>query len=79
MKNYEGFLFSRLFRIQSKSEGPEYFLQQLIQEVDIPIKKDAELHEEDKILQEFLGKKVIVSGEFVEDKIVYSGIVKKEN
>lgn len=63
MKELEGFLFSKLGRIGSKSEGPDYYLQ-LFDSTEIPIVKKVHLWQEDPLLQKHLATKVILSGHF---------------
>ena len=80
MKEISGFLFSKLGRIGSKSEGPDYFLQQFdrsaspIVEKVIPIHKEAHLFEIDPVLQKFLATEVVISGRIVEGHLHYKEI-----
>lgn len=74
MAEFAGFLFSKLFRIGTRSEGPEYFLQDLQQQennLELEIKKQVELWQEDPRLQLFLGHKVTIRGELVDGQLNY--------
>jgi hypothetical protein len=73
MEKFEGFLFSKLHLIGSRSEGPIYNLQHWDYS-EIKIKKKTNLWEEDPELQKFLGKKVVIEGEKESDEITYSKI-----
>lgn len=73
MKELNGFLFSKLAAIGTRSEGPIYFLQQF-DEKEIPIVKKAHLWEEDPVLQKHLGKKVTIHGRLVEGRIEYKDV-----
>ncbi len=74
MSKFNGFIFSKLHLIGSKSEGPSYFLQQSDFN-EILIEKQAELWEEDPALQKVLGTKVTVTGELSsEGKLQYNKI-----
>lgn len=80
MKEFSGFLFSKLARLGSRSEGPDYFLQQFdrsakpIVEKVIPIHKEAELWKEDPILQRYLATEVFIRGSFVDGYLHYKEI-----
>ena len=75
MKDLEGFLFSKLGRIGSKSEGPDYFLQQFdrserpVVEKVIPIRKEAHLFEEDPVLQKYIAMEVAIRGRIEDGRI----------
>lgn len=73
MKEFQGFLFSKLHLIGSKSEGPSYFLQQFDYS-EIPIVKKAELWLEDPGLQNSLGTKVSIIGELSAGRLHYDEI-----
>lgn len=73
MKNLNGFVFSKLGLIGSKSEGPIYFLQEFNYN-EIEIVKKTNLWEEDMVIQSNLGKKVTIRGTVVDEKIVYEKI-----
>jgi len=81
MKKFDGFLFSKLFRIGSKSQGPEYFLQQWDDRrkptVDAPIHKKTDAWKDDPVLQKYLGRIVTVTGAVVDDKIEYEDVKTK--
>lgn len=68
MAKFDGYLFSRLAAIGSKSEGPVYFLQQFDYKEYSVIKK-APLWQEDPKLHKYLNRKVVING-----KMSYSGI-----
>jgi hypothetical protein len=81
MEKFKGYVYSKLDRIGTKSEGPEYYLQDLSDSerpVDKHIKKKANLWMEDPILNQFIASKSIVSGNLEYDSINYESI-KKEN
>lgn len=73
MKELEGFLFSKLGRIGSKAEGPDYYLQ-LFDSTEIPIVKKAHLWQEDPLLQKHLATKVTLSGYFEDNRFQYEKI-----
>jgi len=73
MKEFDGFVFSKLHRIGSKSEGPSYFLQQFDYS-EFPIEKKAHLWEEDPSLQKVLGTKVTIGGEMPAGRLLYDSI-----
>ena len=68
MKEFSGFLFSKLARLGSRSEGPDYFLQQFdrsahpIVDKVIPIQRETPLWKEDPVLQKHLATEVIIHG-----------------
>ncbi len=62
MSKFNGFIFSKLHSIGTRSEGPNYFLQQFDYN-EIPIKKQAEPWGEDPNLQKVLGAKATITGE----------------
>lgn len=80
MKELSGFLFSKLARIGTRSEGPDYFLQQFdrsaspIVEKVIPIHKEVDLWKEDPVLQKYLGTEVAVHGHLEEGHLYYKEI-----
>ena len=73
MKVLDGFLFSKLANIGSRSEGPEYFLQEFDLK-EIPIVKKAHLWEEDRVLQKHLATKVTIRGRLVDGHLHYEEI-----
>ena len=73
MSEFNGFLFSKLHLIGSKSEGPSYSLQQFDYS-EIPIAKHAELWEQDPNLQKALGSKVTIGGKLSAGKLQYNSI-----
>lgn len=70
MATFDGFIFSKLTQIHSKSEGPAYFLQQW-NYTEIPIIKNVEPCEDNSILNKYLGKKVTIKGVIEEAGIRY--------
>lgn len=78
MEPFEGYLFSKLFQIGSKSEGPVYFLQQFDYN-EIAVTKKAFFWENDPTLHEFLGERVLIEGEMNNDGIVYEKIIKLDS
>jgi hypothetical protein len=80
MKELSGFLFSKLGRIGSRSEGPDYFLQQFdrserpIVEKVIPIHKEVHLFEKDPVLEKYLAMEVTIRGRIVEGFLHYKEI-----
>jgi len=73
MTRFDGYLFSKLHLIGSKSEGPSYFLQQWNYS-EVPVIKDAMPWEEDPLLHKLLGKKVTIEGSFYQDGIHYQNV-----
>ena len=74
MEKFDGYLFSKLHLIGSKSEGPAYFLQQFDYK-EIVVIKHANLWQEDPVLHKCLGKKVTVEGKMSSSGIVYEKIM----
>ena len=74
MDRFDGYLFSKLHLIGSKSEGPTYFLQQFNYKEFVVI-KHANLWQEDPVLHKYLGKKVTVVGKMSGSGIVYEKIM----
>ncbi len=68
MEKFDGYLFSKLNAIGSKSEGPTYFLQQFDYK-EYPVIKQVALWKKDPKLHKFLDRKVSIEG-----KMSYSGI-----
>lgn len=73
MNSFEGYLFSKLAHIDTKSEGPVYFLQQF-DEKELHVIKQANLWQEDRKLHPFLNKKVKIEGEMSPEGIAYTSI-----
>jgi hypothetical protein len=73
MARFDGYLFSKLHLIGSRSEGPIYLLQRWDYSENPVIKKAAPF-QEDPNLQKFLGKKVTIEGTFRQDGILYEKI-----
>lgn len=74
MKNHEGYLFTKLASIGSKSEGPTYYLQQN-DNSELLIKKVADAWKPDPILHQFIARKVVVSGDMQGNQLHYEKIV----
>ncbi len=74
MAKFDGYVFSKLYAIGSKSEGPAYFLQQWDYD-EIKIVKKANLWEDDPALHQFLGKKATIEGSLDQDGIHYDKIM----
>ena len=76
MKQYSGFLFSKLDKIGSKSEGPVYYLQLLVAtEKELRIEKKCNAWEQDKVLQAHLGTKITIEGEMISGLLRYESVV----
>ena len=73
MPKFDGYLFSRLTAIGSKSEGPLYFLQQFDYEEYQVIKK-APLWKNDPKLHKYLNRKVSITGDMSFSGIDYKSI-----
>lgn len=73
MARFDGYLFSKLHLIGSRSEGLIYILQHWDYSED-PVIKKAMLWQEDPTLHKFLGKKVTIAGTFGQDGIRYDKI-----
>lgn len=67
---FDGYLFSKLAAIGTKSEGPIYLLQQPDYS-ELPIQKHTQPWSEDPALHRLLGKKVTVHGARIGDSISY--------
>ena len=80
MTELSGFLFLKLGRIGTRSEGPDYFLQQFdrsvhpIVEKVIPIHKEANLWEDDPLLRKYLATEVTIEGSIVGGDLHYKEI-----
>jgi len=72
MAQFDGYLFAKLAAINSRSEGPVYFLQQFDYK-EYPVIKQVHPWQEDSNLHPFLNKKVSIEGE-----MSYSGIEYKK-
>ncbi|MBU0501363.1 MAG: hypothetical protein KJ558_00985 [Gammaproteobacteria bacterium] len=73
MKAFQGFLFSKLQAIGTRSEGPGYYMQQF-DYCEIPIAKQAEPWREDPLLQQALSTKVSISGKIADGELHYDAI-----
>lgn len=72
-KRFDGYLFSKLALIGSKSEGPQYMLQQWDYK-EIRVIKKVHLWQNDPNLHKFLGKRVTIIGFFSHEGIEYESI-----
>jgi hypothetical protein len=80
MEKFNGYLFAKLFRIGSKMEGPEYFLQQWDRQrktTDTHIHKKAHPWEIDSVLHRYLAMKVTISGTLKKEEIWYENVTIK--
>lgn len=73
MDKFDGYLFSKLHLIGTKSEGPEYILQ-CFNYSELPIVKKTNLWEQDPALHNFLGKKITIEGKTTNSGIEYKKI-----
>ncbi len=73
MEIFDGYLFSKLDCIGSKSEGPKYFLQYFDYKEDV-VMKQVHLWEEDPDLHRFLNRKVTIEGKLSSSGIFYDKI-----
>jgi len=73
MARFDGYLFSKLHLIGTKSEGPFYILQRWDYS-EHPVIKKAMPWQEDPNLHKFLDKKVTIEGAFGQDGIRYEKI-----
>jgi hypothetical protein len=73
MARFDGYLFSKLHLIGTKSEGPFYILQRWDYSEHLVIKKTMSW-QEDPDLHKFLDKKVTIEGVFGQDGILYDRI-----
>jgi len=74
MIKFEGYLFGKLANINTRSEGPVYYLQ-LWNEEEIEIHKKTHLWMPDQVLHEYIAQKIILFGEIPSDqKIRYEAI-----
>ena len=83
MKEYRGTLTSRMERVGTRSEGPEYFLildkPNDFGQLELAIRKNSLLWQKDPILNQFLGKQVIIKGEpAITNHVKFDGTVKSE-
>ncbi len=77
MEKFDGYLFSKLANIGTKSEGPKYFLQYFDYNEGV-VEKKVELFEKDPTLHKFLNKKVTIVGKLSHDGIMYDKIMDYE-
>ena len=74
MTTFQGFLFSKLDLIGSKSEGPKYFLQQYDYR-ELEIIKNADAWKEDPDLQPHLGQKSVLVGSEEDGRLSYEYVI----
>lgn len=74
MEKFDGYLFSKLHLIGSKSEGPAYFLQQFDYK-EIVVTKRVDPWKEDPKLHKFLANKVTIVGKMSPGGIHYKDIM----
>ena len=70
MTVFNGYLFSKLAAIGTKSEGPKYFLQQADYH-ELVVCKKVEHWQKDPVLHPHLDFKVVIEGELLPDGIHY--------
>jgi hypothetical protein len=70
---FNGYLFSKLAAIGTKSEGPKYFLQQADYH-ELVVCKKVEHWQKDPVLHPHLDFKVVIEGELLPDGIHYVSI-----
>ena len=72
MDEITGILSVEIVGKGSMSEGPEYYLQPLDDYASrwskILVRKQAHLWENDRVLHQFIGKKVVILGKIIETK-----------
>lgn len=78
MNKLTGYLFAKLSNIESKSEGPDYYLQQYDYK-EYPVIKRVNLWENDPVLHPLLGQRVIITGIQQADGITYSQASSEES
>jgi|GEM_PF-5853860 len=73
VEHYTGYLTSRMERVGTRSEGPEYYLETIDGRM-IHVVKNANLWEEDPALQKYVGKKVWIGGSLANKELYYTEI-----
>ena len=73
MATFHGYLFSKLTAIGSKSEGPQYYLQQPDYH-ELVVRKQVQLWQKDPRLHPHLDSKVVIEGNLTSTGIVYTSI-----
>jgi len=76
-------VFSKMSRIGTRSEGPEYFIKletpNEFGQAELPIRKEVHLWQEDPVLQRYVGQEVQLKGEPIYTKHVkFEGTIKSE-
>ncbi len=72
-QHYDGFLYSKLQAIGTRSEAPASFLQ-TVDDKDVPILKHASMWQNDPVLQAHLGTMVTVDGKMQGDVLFYTAV-----
>jgi len=65
MTRFDGYLFSKLQMIGTRSEGPAYYIQQW-NYMELPIIKKAKLHKTDPKLHSHIGQRVSITGKMTD-------------
>jgi hypothetical protein len=73
MATFKGYLFSKLTAIGSKSEGPQYYLQQPDYH-ELVVRKKVQLWQKDPQLHPHLDSKVVIEGDLTSTGIIYTSI-----
>lgn len=74
MERFDGYMFSKLDNIGSKSEGPKYFLQHFDYSESV-VEKQVNLWQEDPNLHKYLNTKVTIEGKLSSGGIMYDKIM----
>jgi len=83
LKLFYGIVFSKMSRIGTRSEDPEYFIKLEIPnefcQAELPIRKEVHLWQDDPVLQKCIGKKVELKGEPIYTQYIkFEGTIKSE-
>jgi hypothetical protein len=83
LKTYIGILTAKKEHIDTKSEGPEYYIQleepNDFGQLELAIRKEVHLWQKDPVLHKFIGQKVTLIGEPIYTKHVkFEGTIKSE-
>jgi hypothetical protein len=72
MDEIRGILSAEIVGKGTRSEGPKYYLQPLDEYANrwskILVRKQAQLWENDRVLHDYIGKKILILGEIIETK-----------
>lgn len=71
--SFDGFLYTKLQAIGTRSEGPAYYLQ-TFDNKDIAIRKNASMWQADPVLQPHVGTKVTIEGDLVGGVLQYKSV-----